>query len=81
MRWHVLAKHQSDLPLLRGLGNLGIDLKHSRLNDRALQIGLRLLCPAQHRSGQGNQDKHSSLKENLQARHRENSKLVHRLLG
>lgn len=41
VRGHVGAKHQACAALLGGLGHLGIDLKHARLQFDARQVGLR----------------------------------------
>ena len=40
VRGHVGAKHQASAALLRGLGHLGVDLIHARLQFDAWQVGL-----------------------------------------
>ncbi len=44
--WHLFAKHEADLPLLRCLGHLGVNLVDARRQHDALQIRLRLVLRA-----------------------------------
>ncbi len=51
VRGHVGAKHQACAALIGGLGHLGVDLIHARLQFDARQVGLRAvlgLCGCTH---------------------------------
>jgi len=43
VRGHFATKHQANAALLRGLGDLGVNLVHAQLQFDARQLGLRLV--------------------------------------
>ena len=57
VRRHFATKHQTNATLLRGLGDLGVNLVHAQLQLDAGQLGLRLVlgpnkcAPKQDKSG------------------------------